>query len=135
MPIINKMASISWWSQNTSSCTFSPDARTFHNMYKLQKHVLLRHQSYLIAFMGNKNLRFLTDNAPLRATKCSSIYCYTSSNLKQAIANHKPRWENNLQRYNSSCRWSIICLPTSFRFVSSFFVSFRCISFHFPFSV
>ena len=86
--------------------------------------------------MGNKNLRFLTDNAPLRATKCSSIYCYTSSNLKQAIANHKPRWENNLQRYNSSCRWSIICLPTSFRFVSflhfSFrFVVFRSVSFHF----
>jgi hypothetical protein len=37
---------------------FSPDARTFHNIYKLQKHVLLRHQSYPIAFMGNKNLRF-----------------------------------------------------------------------------
>jgi hypothetical protein len=35
-----------------------PDARTFHNIYKLQKHVLLRHQSYLIVFMGNKNLRF-----------------------------------------------------------------------------
>jgi hypothetical protein len=30
----------------------------FHNIYKLQKHVLLRHQSYLIVFMGiNKNLR------------------------------------------------------------------------------
>jgi hypothetical protein len=25
---------------------FSPDARTFHNIYALQKHVLLRHQSY-----------------------------------------------------------------------------------------
>jgi hypothetical protein len=37
---------------------FPPDARTFHNIYKLQKHVLLRHQSYLIVFMGNKNLRF-----------------------------------------------------------------------------
>ena len=37
---------------------FSPDARTFHNIYKLQKHVSLRHQSYLIVFMGNKNLRF-----------------------------------------------------------------------------
>jgi hypothetical protein len=37
---------------------FSRDARTFHNIYKLQKHVLLRHQSYLIVFMGNKNLRF-----------------------------------------------------------------------------
>jgi hypothetical protein len=32
--------------------------RTFHNIYKLQKHVLLRHQSYLIVFIGNKNLRF-----------------------------------------------------------------------------
>jgi hypothetical protein len=36
---------------------FFPDARTFHNIYKLQKHILLRHQSYLIVFMGNKNLR------------------------------------------------------------------------------
>jgi hypothetical protein len=34
------------------------DARTFHNIYKLHKHVLLRHQSYLIVFMGNTNLRF-----------------------------------------------------------------------------
>jgi hypothetical protein len=25
--------------------SFSPDARTFHNIYKLQKHVLLKHQS------------------------------------------------------------------------------------------
>jgi hypothetical protein len=38
---------------------FFPDARTFHNIYKLQKHVLLRHQSYLIVFMGNTNLLFL----------------------------------------------------------------------------
>jgi hypothetical protein len=37
---------------------FPPHARTFHNIYKLQKHVLLRHQSYLIVFMGNTNLRF-----------------------------------------------------------------------------
>jgi hypothetical protein len=37
---------------------FFPDARTFHNIYKLHKHVLLRHQSYLIVFMGNKILRF-----------------------------------------------------------------------------
>jgi hypothetical protein len=37
---------------------FPPDARTFLNIYKLQKHVLLRHQSYLIVFMCNKNLRF-----------------------------------------------------------------------------
>jgi hypothetical protein len=37
---------------------FSPDARTCHNIYKLQKHVLLRHQSYLLVFMGNTNLRF-----------------------------------------------------------------------------
>jgi hypothetical protein len=44
-------------SQNTAVAPFFPDARTFHNMYKLQKHVLLRHQSYLIVFMGNKNLR------------------------------------------------------------------------------
>ena len=38
---------------------FSPDARTFHNIYMLhEKHVLLRHQSYPIVFMGNKYLRF-----------------------------------------------------------------------------
>jgi hypothetical protein len=37
---------------------FFPDARTLHSMYKLQKRVLLRHQSYLIVFMGNTNLRF-----------------------------------------------------------------------------
>jgi hypothetical protein len=37
-----------------SKCT---DCR-INNNYKLQKHVLLRHQSYLIVFMGNKNLRF-----------------------------------------------------------------------------
>jgi hypothetical protein len=41
----------------TSNAPFSPDAGTFHNIYKLQKHVLLRHQSYLIVFMGNTNLR------------------------------------------------------------------------------
>jgi hypothetical protein len=48
--------------KSVQQCTyfylFSPDARTFHNIYKLQKHVLLRHQSYLIVFMGNKKLRF-----------------------------------------------------------------------------
>jgi hypothetical protein len=37
---------------------FSPDARTFHNIYKLQKHALLRHQSYLIVFMGKYFLGF-----------------------------------------------------------------------------
>jgi hypothetical protein len=40
-----------------AAARFSPDARTFHNIYKLQKHVLLRHQSYLIVFTGSKNLR------------------------------------------------------------------------------
>ena len=34
---------------------FFLDARTFHNSYKLQKHVLLRHQSYLVVFMGKTN--------------------------------------------------------------------------------
>jgi hypothetical protein len=29
-----------------------------NNIYKLHKHVLLSHQSYLIVFMCNKNLRF-----------------------------------------------------------------------------
>ena len=33
---------------------FFPDARTFHNIYKLQKHVLLRHQSYLIVLWVTK---------------------------------------------------------------------------------
>jgi hypothetical protein len=36
MPIINKMASISW---SISKQFFSPDARTFHDIYKLQEHV------------------------------------------------------------------------------------------------
>ena len=44
---------------------FFPDARTFHNIYKLQKHVLLRHQSYLIVFMGKKIYDF-GDNSPLK---------------------------------------------------------------------
>ena len=36
-------------SQKMSSCTFFTLMRgTFHNIYKLQKHVLLRHQSYPI---------------------------------------------------------------------------------------
>jgi hypothetical protein len=30
---------------------FFSDARTFHNIYKLQKHALLRHQSFLIVFI------------------------------------------------------------------------------------
>jgi hypothetical protein len=30
----------------------------FHNIYKLQKHALLRHQSYLIVFMGKYFLGF-----------------------------------------------------------------------------
>jgi hypothetical protein len=54
------MASISCSiSQNEQLHLFYPmRARTFHSIYKLQKHVLLRHQSYLIVSMGNKNLRF-----------------------------------------------------------------------------
>jgi hypothetical protein len=60
-----------------------------------------------------------------KASKRRSINSRTNHSifrwfLKQVIADHKPRWENHLQRYNSSCRWSIICLPTSFRFVSFF---------------
>ena len=38
--------------------------RTFHNIYKLQKHVLLRHQSYLIVLWVTK-FTILGDNAPL----------------------------------------------------------------------
>ena len=41
---------------------FFPDECTFHNIYKLQKHVLLRHESYLIVFMGNNNLQLLYNN-------------------------------------------------------------------------
>jgi hypothetical protein len=36
---------------------FFSDARTFHNIYKLQKQVILSHQSFLIVFMGNTNLQ------------------------------------------------------------------------------
>jgi hypothetical protein len=43
---------------------FFPDARTFHNIYKLQKHVLLRHQSYPIVLRVTK-IYDLADNAPL----------------------------------------------------------------------
>jgi hypothetical protein len=42
---------------NYAVAPFPSDAHTFHNIYKLQKHVLLRHQSYLLVFMGNTNLR------------------------------------------------------------------------------
>ena len=45
---------------------FFTDAHTFHDIYELQKHVLLRHQSYLIVFMGNKNLRFWQIMPPLK---------------------------------------------------------------------
>jgi hypothetical protein len=63
MSIINKMTSITWSiSKHEQLHGFLPDARTFHNIYKLQKHVLLRHQSYLIAFTGNTNLRFGDQN-------------------------------------------------------------------------
>jgi hypothetical protein len=60
--------------KNDKTIPFSPDARTFHNIYKLQKHVLLRHQSYLIVFMGNKNLRFWHHNFPFK--KYIHVYIY-----------------------------------------------------------
>ena len=41
----------------------------------IQKHVLLRHQSYLIVFMGNKNLRFW-EIMPL-----SGIHTFTNTGL------------------------------------------------------
>ena len=66
---------------------FSPNARTFHNIYKLQKHVLLRHQSYLIVFMGNKKITILADNAPLSKTLFDfwskiSNSCYTKMYIR-----------------------------------------------------
>ena len=48
---------------------FFPDARTFH---KLHKHVSLRHQSYLIVFMG-KQIYDLADNGPLTANLHGSM--------------------------------------------------------------
>jgi hypothetical protein len=54
LPVTSKVSCI----QRKRGAPFFPNARTFHNIYILQKHVLLRHQSYLIVFMGNKNLRF-----------------------------------------------------------------------------
>ena len=61
------MTSISWSiSKHEQLHLFFPDARTFHNIYKLQKHVLLRHQSYLIVFMyGYQKFTILAYNAPL----------------------------------------------------------------------
>ena len=43
---------------NDDSTNAINNARTFHNIYKLQRHVLLRHQSYLIVFTGNNNFQF-----------------------------------------------------------------------------
>jgi hypothetical protein len=40
------------WSKNNHSISISN--LKVANIYKLQKHVLLRHQSYLIVFMGTK---------------------------------------------------------------------------------
>jgi hypothetical protein len=48
---------------------FFPDARTFHNIYKLQKHVLLRHQSYLIVFMGGGGILFYLCFTSVRPSK------------------------------------------------------------------
>jgi protease II len=57
--IINKMTSISWSiSKHEQLHLFFPDARTFHNIYKLQKHVLLRHQSYLTLITDKEPCKF-----------------------------------------------------------------------------
>ena len=66
---------------------FPPDARTFHNIYKLQKHVLLRHQLYLIVFMGSKKITILADNAPLN--KCKKAACQI--NILKGISTHLNR--------------------------------------------
>ena len=55
---------------------FFPDARTFHNIYKLQKHVLLRHQSYLIVFMGIKNLPFWQISLSLSCKNVQHVKIY-----------------------------------------------------------
>ena len=69
---------------------FFPDAHTFHNIYKLQKHVLLRHQSYLIVFMGNKNFTILADNSPLNKHFCCVWKSYMSWSFLEFIG---LRWE------------------------------------------
>ena len=57
---------------------FFPEARTFHNIHRLQKHVLLRHQSYLIVFT------ILADNAPLTI----KIFIDESSASYKLFSNH-----------------------------------------------
>ena len=59
-------------------------------MYKLQKRVLLRHQSYLIVFMGNKNLGFwqkLFAKIPIvtRIRKIFTTQCFLTNRIN---ANH-----------------------------------------------
>jgi hypothetical protein len=69
LPVTSKVSCIRE-SETRTVAPFFPDARTFHNIYKLQKHVLLRHQSYPIVFMGNKNLRFWQIIRPTLSSIC-----------------------------------------------------------------
>ena len=49
---------------------FFLDARTFHNIYKLQKHVFIKVSIISDSFYGQQKFTILANNAPLTA-------CYT----------------------------------------------------------
>jgi hypothetical protein len=73
---------------------FSPDVRTFHNIYKLQKHVLLRHQSkepskFAVDKRQNTNYSFL----PV-TSKLSGVF-----NLRQHFEISYSRYAN--KHYNT----------------------------------
>jgi hypothetical protein len=44
---------------------FFPDARTFHNIYKLQKHVFIKASIISDSFYGKQKFTILADNATL----------------------------------------------------------------------
>ena len=109
---------------------FFPDACTFHNIYKLQKHVLLRHQSYQIVFMGIKNLncknvqhvkiykkRSTVENVrqlceELFLLKCILLLTFTafgySNNQRETTLLQKVKW----QKQNFENHWHL-CFSTA----------------------
>ena len=86
---------------------FSPDVRTSHNIYKLQKHVLLRHQSYLIVFMGNKNLRFWQIIRPTLSSICEQT-CLKLGSMNLLLLPRVPRRGRIV--FTGTCFWDISLL-------------------------
>ena len=74
---------------------FFLDARTFHNIYKLQKHVLLRHQSY----KASNNIVFVCKSYYFECliiklginsnTSSNTTYKPTSFDKDEILANHR----------------------------------------------